>query len=180
MQVAFEAYAEDCSFRGELAMTADRMSDFLASTEEFEVINVSCRALDDGRVVEALYAPLMRDDLCLVIAGEPRGRPDLRIWTRAFAVVARVGPYTVRGFVHAPPTIDPLKLPARRSIVALTSARLAYVEAGTGIEIEADTVLLNSAKVDVLEAAGTEEMGGWGIPDGLAFGDEEAPGFAPA
>jgi hypothetical protein len=179
MQVAFEAYAEDCSFSGELAMTADRMSDFLASTEEFEVVNLSCRALDDGRVVEALYAPLVRDDLCLVIAGEPRGRPDLRIWTRQFAVVARVGPYTVRGFVHAPPTIDPLKLPARRSIVALTSARLAYVEAGTGIEIEADTVLLNSAKVDVLEAAGPETSD-WGLPDDPPFRDEEAPGMAPA
>jgi len=179
MQVPFEAYADDCSFSGEVAMTADRMSDFLASTDEFEVLNLSCRALDDGRVVEALYAPLVRDDLCLVIAGEPRGREDLRIWTRQFAVVAKVGPYTVRGYVHAPPTIDPLKLPARRSIVAMTSARLAYVEAGTGVEIEADTVLVNSAKVDRLEALTDEELGDLG-PRDPSFGMNEAPGAAPA
>ena len=179
MQVPFEAYADDCSFSGEVAMTADRMSDFLASTDEFEVLNLSCRALDDGRVVEALYAPLVRDDLCLVIAGEPRGREDLRIWTRQFAVVAKVGPYTVRGYVHAPPTIDPLKLPARRSIVALTSARLAYVEAGTGVEIEADTVLVNSAKVDRLEALTDEELGDL-EPGDPSFGIDEAPGAAPA
>jgi len=178
MQVPFEAYADDCSFRGEVAMTADRLSDFLASTDEFEVLNLSCRALDDGRVVEALYAPLVRDDLCLVIAGEPRGRADLRIWTRQFAVVARVGPYTVRGYVHAPPTIDPLKLPARRSIVALTSAKLAYVEAGASVEIEADTVLVNSAKVDLLEALTDEELGA--EPADPSFAIDEAPGTAPA
>jgi hypothetical protein len=180
MQVPFEAYAEDCSFSGELAMTADRMSDFLSSTTEFEVLNLTCRALDDGRVVEALFAPLVRDDLCLVVAGEPRGREDLRIWTRQFAVVARVGPYTVRGYVHAPPTIDPVKLPARRSIVALTNAHLAYVEAGTNVEVEADTVLLNSAKVDVLQVVTNDEISGFELPEDPPFAGEEAPGPASA
>ena len=161
-------------------MTADRLSDFLASTDEFEVLNLSCRALDDGRVVEALFAPLVRDDLFVVLAGEPRGRADLRIWTRQFAVIARVGPYTVRGYVHAPPTIDPLKLPARRSIVALTSARVAFVEAGTAVEIEAETVLLNSAKVDALEAVTSEELAGLVLPDFPPLAGEPAPGAAPA
>jgi len=152
MQVPFEAYAEDCSFTGELALTTDRLSDFLASTDEFEVLNLTCRALDDGRVVEAMFAPITRDDLCLVIAGEPRGREDLRIWTRQFAVVAHVGPYVVRGYVHVPPTIDPLKLPARRTVVAVTNGTVAYTEAGAEMEIEADTVLLNSARIERFES----------------------------
>ena len=159
MHVPLRAYAEDCSITGEVALSGDRLSDFLSATTEFEVMNLSCRALDDGRVVDALFAPVLRDDLCLVIAGEPRGREDLRIWTRQYAVVARVGPYTVRGDVHAPLTIDPLRLPARRAIVALTSAHVAFVEAGTSIEIDAETVLLNSAKVDAFEAAATGDAG---------------------
>ena len=178
MQVPFVAYADDCTFHGDLAMTADRLSDFLSSTDEFEVVNLSIRALEDGRVVEALFAPLVRDDLCLVVAGDPRGREDLRVWTRAFAVIAKVGPYTVRGYVHAPPTIDPLKLPSRRSIVALTSARVTYVEAGSGVELEVETVLLNSAKVELLEALTNEELGGW-EPDAPPI-DEALPGPAPA
>jgi len=157
MQVPFEAYAEDCSFTGELALSGDRLSDFLASTAEFEVLNLTCRALDDGRVVEAMFAPVMRDDLCLVIAGEPRGREDMRIWTRQYAVVAAVGPYVVRGYVHAPPTIDPLKLPGRRAIVALTSSTVAYTAAGSELEIEADTVLLNSARIERFESDGADD-----------------------
>ena len=158
MQVPFSGYAEDCSFTGEVVLTGDRLSDFLASTVEFEVLNLSFRALDDGRVVDALYAPVLRDDLCLVLAGEPRGREDLRIWTRQYAVVAIVGPYTVRGYVHAPPTIDPLKLPRRRAIVALTSATVDYVEAGAEVEIHADTVLINSARVERFEVATSEDV----------------------
>jgi hypothetical protein len=122
------------------------------------VLNLSCRALDDGRVVEALFAPVLRDDLCLVLAGEPRGRDDMRIWTRQFAVVANVGPYVVRGYVHAPPTIDPLKLPERRTIVALTSGTVTYADAGTDVELQADTVLLNSARIERFESATTEEL----------------------
>jgi hypothetical protein len=116
MQVPFEAYAEDCSFSGELAMTADRMSDFLSSTTEFEVINLTCRALDDGRVVEAMYAPLVRDDLCLVVAGEPEvartfasGRASSR-WspgsarTRSAATSTRHRRSTRRSFPAAGPS----------------------------------------------------------------------------
>jgi hypothetical protein len=158
MQVPFEAYAEDCSFTGELALTGDRLSDFLASTAEFEVLNLSCRALDDGRVVEALFAPVTRDDLCLVLAGEPRGREDLRVWTRSYPVVARVGPYAVRGYVHAPPTIDPLRLPSRRSIVALTSSTVTYMDRGAQTEIEAETVLLNSARIEMFQAVTADEL----------------------
>ena len=158
MQVPLTAYAPDFSFTGEVALAGDRLSDFLASTAEFEVHNLTGRALDDGRAVEALYASMLRDDLCLVLAGEPRGREDLRVWTRQYPVVARVGPYIVRGYVHAPPTIDPLALPSRRSVVAITSARVTYTEAGRDLEIEAETVLLNSTWIETLDAVTAQDL----------------------
>jgi hypothetical protein len=155
MQVPLTAYAEDCSFTGEVAITGDRLSDFLASTAEFEVL-------------------ILRDDLCLVLAGEPRGREDLRIWTRTYPVVARVGPYAVRGYVHAPPTIDPLKLPSRRQIVAVTSATIAYTEAGREVEIQAETVLMNSTWIEALQTATAEDL------DAAALQDDEPAASEPS
>jgi len=166
MQVPLTAYAEDCSFTGEVALTGDRLSDFLAATVEFEVHNLRFRALDDGRVVETLYSSVLRDDLCLVLAGEPRGREDLRVWTRQFPVVARVGPYTVRGYVHAPPTIDPLRLPGRRAIVALTAGTVTFLAAANEVEVQAETVLLNSTWIEALETATAEDL------DAAALADE--------
>jgi len=181
MQVPLTAYAEDCSFTGEVALTGDRLSDFLASTTEFEVLNLTCWALDDGRMVGALYSSILRDDLCLVLAGEPRGREDLRIWTRTYPVVARVGPYVVRGYVHAPPTIDPLKLPSRRQIVAVTSATITYTEAGREQEIEAETVLMNSTWIEALQTATAEDLDAAALQDDGAAASDRNPtgGIAP-
>ena len=158
MQVSLTAYAEDCSVSGKFDFVADRLSDFLAGTVEFVVGPVTFRALDDGRVVEADSAAILRDDLLVVLASEPRGREDLRIWTRQYPVVARVGPYLVRGYLHAPPTIDPLKVAGRRPFLPLTSGRIVYAEGGTDIEVEADAVLLNSTRIDFLEVATIEEV----------------------
>lgn len=173
MHVPLTAYAEDCTLTGELALNADRLSDFLSSTAEFDVGKVTFRALDDGRVVEAESAAVLRDDLCVVLASEPRGRADLRIWTRQYPVVARVGPYEVRGYLHAPPTIDPLKMRTRRPILALTSARIAYAEAGAEIELESEAVLLNSSRIETLEATTTEDIEGRALGD--AEGEPEGP-----
>jgi hypothetical protein len=168
MQVPLTAYADDCTFTGELALPATRLADFLTSTTEFNVGNVAFRALDDGRVIEAESAAILREDLCVVLAGEPRGSPELRVWTRQYPVLARVGPYVVRGYLHAPPTIDPLKMRTRRAILALTQGKLAYTEAGTVIEVEAEAILLNSAKVEALEAVTIEDIDGDSI-GGLEF-----------
>ena len=74
MQIPFAAYADDCTVTGEIALESDRLSDFLASTAEFEVDGAAFRALDDGRLVETESAAIFRDDLCFVIASGPRGR----------------------------------------------------------------------------------------------------------
>jgi len=158
MQVPLTAYAEDCSFTGELALTADRLSDFLTSTVEFALENVVFRALDDGHMVVADTAAILRSDLCVVLAGEPRGREELRTWTRQFPVLAHVGPYRVHGYLHAPPTIDPLKMAGHRAILALTSGTVTYAEAGADVEVAADTVLVNSARIERLEPATNEDF----------------------
>jgi len=159
MQIPFTAYADDCTVTGEIALHSDRLSDFLASTVEFEVDGAAFRALDDGRVVEADSASVFRDDLCLIAATGPRGRIERRLWTRQHPVRARIGPYVVLGYLHAPPTIDPLRNTDRRPILALTSSILEYAENGASVRIESEAMLLNSSKIDVLEAASEEDLG---------------------
>jgi hypothetical protein len=159
MQIPFTAYAEDCTVSGEVDLPADRLSDFLASTTEFVVAKPSFRALDDGRVVEGETCDVLRDDLCVVIATGPRGRPERRVWTRQHPVRARVGPYQVVGYLHAPPTIDPLRCTDRRQGVALTESVVVYAEAGVAVRVEADAILLNCTKINRLENATDEDIG---------------------
>ena len=159
MQIPFTAYAEDCTLTGEVSLTADRLSDFLADTAEFEVASPAFRALDDGRVVEAESAAISRDDLCIVAASGPRGSPERRLWTRQYAVRARIGPYVVRGYMHAPPTIDPFRTTDRRAIVALTASTVEYDLAGQLMREKSEAVLVNRAKIEVLEAASEADLG---------------------
>lgn len=159
MQISFSAYADDCTVRGEIVLGADRLSDLLTATTEYEVRAAAFRALDDGRVVEADSAAVLRDDLCMVVASGPRGRADRRLWTRQHPVRARVGPYVVLGYLHAPPTIDPLRTTDRRPIVALTSCVVGYAEGTEDVWVENDTLLVNTTKIDVLETANPEDLG---------------------
>jgi hypothetical protein len=153
MQIPFSAYADDCTVTGEIDLPADRLSDFLATTYEFDVAGAAFRALDDGRVVEAESTQILRDDLCVVAATGPRGREDRRIWTRQHPVRVRVGPYVVVGYMHAPPTIDPVKSLDRRHVLALTSSVLEYTEAGEPVRVELDAALVNQAKVEAVVVA---------------------------
>ena len=159
MQIPFTAYADDCTVSGELALTSDRLSDFLSSTEEFELAGPSFRALDDGREVTAESCEIGRADLCVILATGPRGRPERRLWTRQHPVRARVGPYVVVGYLHSPPTIDPFRTTDRRPIVALTSSVVGLPQ-GAGLTwVEAEAVLVNTAKIEYLETASEEDIG---------------------
>ena len=159
MQIPFSAFAEDCTVAGEIDLAADRLSDFLAATTEFEVGRPAFRALDDGHVVEADAAAIFRDDLCVVIATGPRGRADRRVWTRQHPVRAQVGPYVVLGYLHAAPTIDPLKCVDRRPIVALTDSVVEYLVAGAPVRVPSQAVLVNCRKIQRLENASDQDVG---------------------
>lgn len=158
MRIPFSAYAEDCTVTGGMAIETDRLSDFLGATEEFKVDGAAFRALDDGRVVEADSAPICLDDLCVILATGPRGRQERRLWTRQVPVRVRIGPYSLVGYLHAPPTVDPFKSADRRPIVALTAAVVEYTVGGTVMRDEADAVLVNRHKIERMEPADEHEI----------------------
>jgi hypothetical protein len=159
MQIPFSAYADDCTVTGELALGTDRLSDFLASTTEFEIASPEFRALDDGRTVTAETCAIERDDLCVILATGPRGRVERRLWTRQHPVRVRVGPYVVIGYLHSPPTIDPFRTTDRRPIVALTACVVGIPQGGGTTWIEAESILVNTTKIDHLEPASGEDIG---------------------
>lgn len=159
MQIPFSAYADDCTVRGELELKTDRLSDFLASTTEFQLASPEFRALEDGRIVSAESCEIERDDLCVILATGPRGREERRLWTRQHPVRVRVGPYVVVGYLHSPPTIDPFRTTDRRPIVALTSCVVGYAEADSTVWVESQAVLVNTSKIDHLETASEEDIG---------------------
>jgi hypothetical protein len=159
MQIPFSAYADDCTVRGEIELKTDRLSDFLASTTEFQLASPEFRALEDGRIVSAESCEIERDDLCVILATGPRGREERRLWTRQHPVRVRVGPYVVVGYLHSPPTIDPFRTTDRRPIVALTSCVVGYAEADSTVWVESQAVLVNTSKIDHLETASEEDIG---------------------
>jgi hypothetical protein len=159
MRIPFAAYADDCTVRGELELEADRLSDLLAGADELEVSGASFQALEDGRMVTAEAAQVLRGDLCAVVAAGPRGRPELRRWTRRYPVRVRVGPYAVTGYVHAPPTIDPINAASRRPIVALTTSIVEYEVGGRLNREPAEAVLVNGLKVAAMDPIPVSEVG---------------------
>ena len=158
MRIPFAAYADDCTVSGGVALDTDRLSDMLSATEEFEVDGAAFTALDDGRVVEAGTTAICLDDLCVIAATGPRGKQERRLWTRQVPVRARIGPYSVVGYLHSAPTIDPFKAAARRQIVALTAATIEYTMDGHVAREHSDAVLLNRVRIDRLEPANGAEV----------------------
>ncbi len=159
MRIPFNAYAVDCTVTAEVELETDRLSDFLATTEGFEVDRAAFQALDDGRVVQSGAATILLDDLCLVTATGPRGAPERRLWTRQYPARARIGPYTVYGYLHAAPTIDPFKNTDRRTILAFSSSVVEYEFCGAQTRVEAETLLLNRSKVETLDPVTAAEFG---------------------
>jgi len=158
MKIPFAAYADDCTVSGGVAIDTDRLSDMLSATEEFEIDGAAFTALDDGRVVEAGTTAICLDDLCVIAATGPRGNQERRLWTRQVPVRARIGPYSVVGYLHSAPTIDPFKSAERRQIVALTAATIEYTMDGHVAREHSDAVLLNRVRIDRLEPANEAEV----------------------
>lgn len=172
MQIPFTAYADDCTVSGQLDLGTDRLSDLLAASSEIEIESPEFQALDDGRTVSAPSCEIGRDDLCVVLATGPRGRIERRLWTRQHPVRLRVGPYLVIGSLHSPPTIDPFRTTDRRPIVALTSCAIGIPQGDRRGWVDAQSVLVNTARIDHLESASEEDIN-------LARSLERRAAFAP-
>jgi hypothetical protein len=121
------AYGEDCIVSGSLQLDGDRLSDALNLHDWFELRAGVVTDLADGTVHELREIRVLRDDLLVACATGPRGRAERRHRTRQHPVVVKIGPYEVRGYLHALPGAEPLaSLRGRPAMVALTDATIRY------------------------------------------------------
>ncbi|MBA2720467.1 MAG: hypothetical protein H0U52_14685 [Chloroflexi bacterium] len=148
-EVEFVAYAEDCILSGQVELAADRLSDLINAHEQLELVDVLVADLTDGHAFEVHELAIRRDEILVVHATGPRGRVDRRQRTRQHPIVAKLGPYTVRGYIHALPGSDPIaSLRHRRPMVALTDASLEYFVGREEIRRRVATVLINRQLAD--------------------------------
>jgi hypothetical protein len=171
-EVDFVAYAEDCVLSGRVELAADRLSDLINAHEQLELSNVLVEALTGGSAFEVRDLAIRRDEVLVVHATGPRGRRDRRQRTRQHPIVAKVGPYEVRGYVHALPGADPIaSLRRRRPMVPLTDAVIEYVVGPDPIRRRVSTLLFNRELADwIVEGGGEEDP-----LDGFVMPSDEGP-----
>lgn len=148
-EVEFVAYAEDCILSGHVTLVADRLSDLVNEHQELELVDVLVSDLTGGEGIEVHQLLISRDEILVLHATGPRGRVDRRQRRRQHPVVAKLGPYIVRGYIHVLPGSDPISsLRHRKAIVAMTDALIEYSVGAESIRRRVSTVLINRELAD--------------------------------
>jgi hypothetical protein len=158
-EVEFIAYAEDCLLRGHIRMDAARLSDLLNDHDEYQLDDVQVEAVVGERVIEIKDVVVRRDELLVVHALGPRGERTRRIRTRQHPLAMQVGPYHVRGHLHALPGSDPVaSFRRRKPMVPLTDAWIEYEQGGTRERRRVTTLVVNRQQVEWLAEARDDEV----------------------
>ncbi|MGK2851514.1 MAG: hypothetical protein ACSLFN_11450 [Candidatus Limnocylindrales bacterium] len=173
--VEFVAYAEDCLLSGRIRLAAERLSDMLNDHDEYELIDVMVESLETPEAAEAQAVLVHRDEILLVHAAGPRGSPNRRQRTRPHPVAMQLGPYHVRGYLHALPGSDPLlAIRRRKPMVPITDAWVEFVVGGTHQRRQVGTLVVNREQIDWITTAVDEDIR---VPETLDM--PVAPGQGP-
>jgi hypothetical protein len=155
----FIAYAEDCLLLGHIRLDAARLTDLLNDHEEYELVDVTVMDLVGERAVAVQTTLVTRDELLLVHALGPRGDRGRRLRTRQHPVALQVGPYHVRGYLHALPGSDPVaSFRHRKPMIPLTEAWIEYDEGKIRQRRRVATLVVNRHQVDWIVEALDEEV----------------------
>ena len=158
-QVEFVAYGEDCVLSGVVSLAADRLTDMLNDHDEYQLVDVLVEGLTGERTVEVREVLVRRDELLLVHAAGPRGNQDRRHRTRSHPVAIQLGPYHVRGYLHALPGADPVQsIRRRKPMVPLTDAWIEFQTAAGRQRRRVGTVVVNREQVDWIVPAIDDEV----------------------
>src|SRR5919198_5203052 len=168
MRIEFRAFAEDCVIDAKLDLEADRLSDLIAKSTDFEIEDVVATALDDGRRVATSGLTTSRSDFAAIAAAGPRGNSARRVRTRTHPVRTQVGPYEVVGYLHSPPSAYRFSGSVRRSVVPLTNARLRYRVGSDDVEQMFDALLLNGDRIGWVQQATNADLAGGGVRESAA------------
>jgi hypothetical protein len=150
----FVAYAEDCVLYGRVRLAAERLTDMLNGHDEFELVDVMVERLDGLGAIEVKEVVVHRDELLLVHGTGPRGNLARRTRTREHPLAVRIGPYDVRGSLHAFPGHDPLTtILRRRPMVPMTDAWIEYLAGGERRRRRVGALIVNREQIDTVAHA---------------------------
>ena len=142
--VDFVAFAEDCRVEGKVDLGDSRLADLLNRQETIMVRDCVVTSTADGHAQAFDELEIQRDELDIVVVSGPRGDPSRRLATRPAGVAMQLGPYSAAGFMHGPPTANPVRGFHNKPImVALTDAVLEYQFCREAVEERFSTVLVN-------------------------------------
>ena len=126
-KIDFVGFSEDCRVEGKVDLEDARLADLLNRRRSIVVHDVTLVSTLDGHKQAFDKLEIERDELDIVVASGPRGDPKRRLATRPNGVTMKLGPYCAEGFMHAPPTANPVRgINRRPTMVAITDAVLEY------------------------------------------------------
>lgn len=158
-QVEFVAYGEDCLLSGMVRMETDRLTDMLNDHDEYLLVDVLVESLTEERAVEVKEVLVRRDELLLIHATGPRGDQDRRHRTRSHPVAIQMGPYHIRGYLHALPGADPVQsIRRRKPMVPLTDAWIEFPSATGRQRRRVGAVVVNREQIDWIVPAVDDEV----------------------
>ena len=125
--VELTVFAGDSVAFGRLSLTADRVTDLMNDSTEFEFVDTYLQSLNDSHGLLVRTVVVAREEIFAVAVAGPRGDPTRRIRTRPIPVELRVGRYDVSGNIHVIPGTDPIiGFRRRRVMVPLTEATIEF------------------------------------------------------
>jgi hypothetical protein len=155
-KIEFVGFAEDCRVEGRVDLEDSRLADLLNRRKSITVYDVTLTSTADGHTQEFDKLEISRDELDIVVASGPRGDPKRRLATRPNGVTMKLGPYCAEGFMHAPPTANPVRGFDRKPVmVAITDAVLEYDFCQQPVSQWFRTLLVNREMALSLRAAAT-------------------------
>jgi hypothetical protein len=158
-EVEFVAYGEDCLLSGRLRLDAERLTDMLNAHDEYQLVDVMVERLDGASAVEVREVLVRRDELLLVHATGPRGSQARRQRTRQHPLAVQIGPYHIRGYLHALPGSDPISsIRRRKTMVPLTEAWIEYTVGSVRQRRRVGAVVVNREQVDWIVPALDDEV----------------------
>jgi hypothetical protein len=144
-EIDFVGFADDCRVEGKVDLAEDaRLADMLNRRPTIMVRGATVTSTLDGHTQVLDELEISRDELDIVVASGPRGDPKRRLATRPRSVMMKLGPYSAEGFMHGPPTANPISdIGRRQPMVALTDVLLEYQFSGKPVSEWHRTLLVN-------------------------------------
>ena len=134
---------------GRVRLSSERMTDLLNDHDEIQLVDVMVQRLRDAGSLEIPEVLVRREEILFVHAAGPRGVANRRRRVLMHPLAMQLGPYKVRGYLHALPGSPPLvSIRNRQSMVPLTDAWIEYDDGSVHHRHHVGAIVVNRDHID--------------------------------